>query len=214
MKASRIKRAVGILAMAVCMLLMCGCVRLNIGITIRSDGNYDLDVLFASMDSGLLGSGSSDDGFVYELEGMGLTVINYSDDDYVGYEVIGENITYADIEFVIQQLGILDEVSSSSGSGFGFNVEQNGSTYIIDAELMDAESLYSLQEDASLIKAYGGSMTVSLTFPSKVKTSNATSVSDDGKTLTWDILSMDTPNMHVEYSVVNPLVIILVAVLA
>ncbi|MBR0051637.1 MAG: hypothetical protein IJP57_06770, partial [Firmicutes bacterium] len=62
---------------------------------------------------------------------------------------------------------------------------------------------------ASWLKTMGGSFVVRVTLPAKPVSHNATSVSEDGKTLEWDVLSMDvTQPIHVEYKTSNPALII------
>ena len=58
----------------------------------------------------------------------------------------------------------------------------------------------------------GGYMKVVISLPIKPSANNATSVSDDGKTLTWDLLSES--NIHLEFSLINIGMIIGLCVLA
>lgn len=198
------KKAISVLAMAACMLLMCGCVRLNINLTVRSNGNFDVDVVVAYMDVGGSSSAGTDalqlsDEDIRELEERGFTVASYSQDGYAGVEIFGENLTS-------DQLGGIPGVDGMSGSGL--TVRRSGLTYIIEGDLLDADTVSGLQESGSLITAYGGSVSLTVTFPSSVKESNATYASNDGKTLTWDFLKMDDPSIYVEYTVIDPAILI------
>lgn len=46
-----------------------------------------------------------------------------------------------------------------------------------------------------------------VTLPNKPTNHNATKVSEDGKTLTWDLADKDTQNIEFEFSLINPLLI-------
>ena len=46
-----------------------------------------------------------------------------------------------------------------------------------------------------------------VTLPNKPISHNATTVSEDGKTLTWDLADKDTQNIQFEFSLINPLLI-------
>ncbi|MDC7279685.1 hypothetical protein NXH64_09245 [Butyrivibrio fibrisolvens] len=61
-------------------------------------------------------------------------------------------------------------------------------------QVFDPDDMSQVSSNRQYIDMSGGYMKVVISLPIKPSANNATSVSDDGKTLTWDLLSES--NIH------------------
>ena len=190
----------------VLVLALTGCIRVNLDITIKSNGKADISFLYAFQDSltSMMDDGegvgmSAEEVEEYRTEGW--EVKDYAAEGYTGYIISKENV----------DLSETDLMEGSEG-----RIRKEGSLYIVDIELFSENDRKSFTESASMLKSMGGSFTVHLTLPVKPVKHNATSVSDDGKTLEWDIFSMNVAEpIHVEFRTVNyALIIAIVAAIA
>ena len=176
------------------MFVLTSCIRINMDITIKKDGKADVSLLFAVQDS--LGSMAGNE------EGLGLSeeeankyradgweVKDYAADGYTGYTLSKENV----------DLSQTDLMEGAEGS-----IRKEGSLYIVDIDLFSDSDQKEFTESAAMLKSMGGSFTIHLTLPEKPVKHNATSVSADGKTLEWDVFSMNAAEpIHVEFKMVN-----------
>lgn len=176
------------LALTLCLMLvlLTGCIKIELDISIRSDGKADVSMIYAMADAEL-GDGDSamSDDDIKEYEEDGWTAEAYSEDGYTGVLLKKTDVDLSETE-------ILD---GSSGS-----IRQEGNLVIVDLEMVSEEEQADFAETASWLKSTGGSFIVRLHLPVKPEAHNATSVSEDGKTLEWDILEMDVSQpIHVEF---------------
>ena len=176
------------MALMICLLLtlLTGCIKIEVDISIKSDGTADLAMVYAMADSAMDEDDSAmSDEDIAEYEAEGWTVEKYSEDGYTGVLLKKQGVDLSSEE-------IMD---GSSGS-----IRKEGNRYIVDLEMIPEEDLGDFSETASWLKSSGGSFIVRLHLPVKPETHNATSVSEDGKTLEWDILEMDGGEpIHVEF---------------
>ena len=183
---NRLKK-IAALALALCVLLtlLTGCIRIEIGIDVKKNGKADVSLLYAVSD-GLMEDSSAglSEEDIEEYENEGWSVEPYSKDGYTGYYLKRSDADLTNTELM----------DGSSG-----NVRKEGSRYIIDLSVLPESDQLDIRSSASWIKSMGGSFVVRMTLPVKPVAHNATSVSSDGKTLEWDILSMDTDSIHVEF---------------
>ena len=181
-------RNISVLILALCLLLtlLTGCMRIELDINIKNNGKADVSMLYAMADSTLdAGEAALDPEEIEEYESQGWTVEDYSQDGYTGFILKQNDLDLSESEIM----------EGSSGS-----IRKEGSTYIVDLSLISEEEQADFGESASWLKSMGGSFIVRLHLPVKPEKHNATSVSDDGKTLEWDLLSMDvTEPIHVEF---------------
>ncbi len=174
------------------MLLLTGCVRVNLGITVKQDGTIDMSMLTAVSDSmkdligeyadsifdnaNILGENTEDENY---------KVYPYAEDGYTGYIISKTDMTEEDLKDTVMTL------------------TKQGSKYILDLNLNSKELLGN--QYLSMVKSSGGSIEVTITLPNRAISSNATSVSRDGKTLTWDLTEFKEEKVHVEYRIVSTL---------
>ena len=185
--------------------VLTGCVRIDVDVTIRKDGKADITMIYAAQDT--LASMGGTDGLsmseesLEELRSQGWEVKDYSAGGYTGH--------------ILSRTGA-DPNDMKLGEGSNLNVKKEGSTYIVDLDLFPKEEdRKSFSDAAGLLQSGGGSFKVRLTLPVKPLKHNATTVTNEGKTLEWDVLNMNIQEpIHVEFKVPNYTVLILIGVLA
>ena len=198
------KAAAMVLSMCLLLVLLTGCMKIELDINVKSNGKADLCLLYAMADSAM-DAGGGDAALtpedIEEYEKEGWTAEDYSQDGYTGVVLKKSDVDLSETEVM----------EGAEGS-----IRKEGSTYIVDFEPVSKEDQADFAETASWLKTMGGSFVVRVTLPAKPVSHNATSVSEDGKTLEWDVLSMDvTQPIHVEYKTSNPaLIIVIVAAIA
>ncbi len=179
-----------VLLLALCSLLLTACVRLDADVTIKADGKADLSLLYAVMsddpDEASLSLEEQD-----EITDFGGKYELYNQDGYVGYKVTAKNIS-------------LDKLSDSSilgGDSDSFVIKKEGKTLRIEGSLFDPDDEEQLSYIRDSLGMYGGYMRFTLHLPEVPNESNATSTSDGGKTLTWDLTKMKSgEKMIVEFT--------------
>ncbi|MBQ2094484.1 MAG: hypothetical protein II474_01150 [Firmicutes bacterium] len=196
------KAAAMALSLCVLLVLLTGCMKIELDINVKSNGKADLCLLYAMADSAMDAGGDAsltpEDIEEYEKEGW--TAEEYSQDGYTGVVLKKSDVDLSETEVM----------EGAEGS-----IRKEGSTYIVDFEPVSKEDQADFAETASWLKTMGGSFVVRVTLPVKPVSHNATSVSEDGKTLEWDVLSMDvTQPIHVEFKTSNPALIIGIAAAA
>ena len=124
------------------------------------------------------------------MEDQGFTIQEYQDETYMGY-VMSKNIKNID-DFV----GDNPDLSISDYEDFNnkkmFKKEGNvykGRILFNASETTDETETYNIELDYKFI----------LTLPNKAISSNATSVSEDGKTLTWDLANTNIDAIEFEF---------------
>lgn len=181
-------KKIAALALTVCLMLvlLTGCIKIELDISIKSDGKADVSMIYAMADSALdPGDSAMSPDDLAEYEQDGWSAEEYSQDGYTGVLLKKADVDLSDEE-------ILD---GSSGS-----IRKEGNLYIVDLDVYGSDSAEDFLETASWLKSSGGSFIVRLHLPVKPETHNATTVSEDGKTLEWDILEMDgSEPIHVEF---------------
>ncbi|MBR2098304.1 MAG: hypothetical protein IJ926_01300 [Firmicutes bacterium] len=191
------KAAAMVLSLCLLLVLLTGCMKIELDINVKSNGKADLCLLYAMADSAM-DAGGGDAALtpedIEEYEKEGWTAEDYSQDGYTGVVLKKSDVDLSETEVM----------EGAEGS-----IRKEGSTYIVDFEPVSKEDQADFAETASWLKTMGGSFVVRVTLPAKPVSHNATSVSEDGKTLEWDVLSMDvTQPIHVEYKTSNPALII------
>ena len=197
------KIAATILSLCLLLVLLTGCMKIELDINVKSNGKADLCLLYAMADSAM-DAGAGDAALtpedIEEYEKEGWTAEDYSQDGYTGVVLKKFDVDLSETEVM----------EGAEGS-----IRKEGSTYIVDFEPVSKEDQADFEETASWLKTMGGSFVVRMTLPDKPVSHNATSVSEDGKTLEWDVLSMDvTQPIHVEFKTSNPALIIGIAAAA
>ena len=179
------------LILLILMFTLTGCIKMDVDITIKKNGKADVSLLYAvqnALQDSEIGSLIDDeDAEKYKEEGW--TIADYSEGEYVGYTMTKKDVDLASSD-------LLDDSDVS--------FTKKGSLYILDLKLLSEDDMEGMKESASMIKSMGGSFTVTLNLPKEPVAHNATSVSNEGKTLKWDLLKMDPDDtIHVEFKLAN-----------
>ena len=213
MKARR-KKCLAIFMLALMAVFMTtGCMRMSTDITFKNNGKCDLSMTVAALST----DDSSEDSTEAEIdeeekekyEKEGWTYTAYNQDGYTGYVVSKEDI---DIDKLASEMnsGESDDYDINADS---FIITKDGSRYNLNWAIGDSEDSADMDSYASYISSNDGYVRVVMTFPQKPISHNATSVSDDGKTLTWDLVTCkDDINVEFKLGGFNPLWIILILV--
>ena len=184
------KRAGLILLTGLMLISLSGCYRLKATMNIDKDGFVDFDYYYAVNES-LAGNNELED-IQLKLTDQddGWTREEYNKDGYVGYEMSRKNIE-------------LDNYENYMNSDV-FSIRKVGWKYVLDVDLKDfSDELTS--NNGSALSAYGGYAKFELNLPYRVKKSNASKVSSDGRKLTWNLLDMkDGEKIHAEFTLYNP----------
>jgi hypothetical protein len=159
---------------------------------VNSTGTVDISIQYAISKSmaSLAGTDSIlDEENIKSLQEQGYTCTPYSDGDYDGYVLTKHEVP----DF---KEGIFNNPAS---------LTKEGSKYIIDIpwNTNDEESSAAqLAAAGAMISSQGGYAEVVLILPVKPISHNASYVSEDGKTLTWNLLTMGSKSsLHVEYDI-------------
>lgn len=164
---------------AVCSLS--GCVRMKVGLDIKADGSADMSVnVGVANEVYSMLQGSESDPFAQskqEAETNGYTVEEYDADGYKGIIMTGN----------VPNL----EEASSAGSyveGITFTKQKNGlkHTMNLSGTLASVQSLKQNMVD-SQVDVSQFDLTLTVTTPYPITSSNAAQVSEDKRTATWDL---------------------------
>lgn len=193
--------------LAICLT---GCMRFNTSITIKSNGKMDVNMLYAAMDMSEYSDGESkSQGLTPEqkkqYEDDGWKVEDYASDGYTGFILSKNNVDLKDINATMKQ------TSENTKQGGDFNITRSGLKYTLKWQVYNSSDKGSMTQAAPYIKQSGGYMKFTINLPVKPVSSNATSTTNNGKTLEWDLLNLgEDGSIEVTYTLINvPLIIIL-----
>ncbi len=180
------------LVMLMMLVLFTGCVRARVALNVKGNGKIDVTINYAiskSIESLSGQEASLDAETIAEYEAQGYTCTPYSDDEYTGYVLTKKDVS-----------DFKDGLFNNEAS-----LTRDGSKYILDIpwDSSDEDSdAASLQAASAMITSQGGYAEVVVTLPVKPTAHNASYVSEDGKTLTWNLLLMGSKSsVHLEYSI-------------
>ncbi len=185
----------------ICSICLTGCVRIETAFRIRSDGTIDASMLFAQMDNpeyGMRSHTSSFDRLKETFGENGWKIRKYREDDYSGYILQKNNIPIEDLQ---TELSATDPDMVSSGL---FAITKKGNHYVIDWPGNTKEREAQISQMKEYLDETGGYYRIVVELPNKPIKSNATKVSNGGKTLEWDLPGMEAgENLYAEFSLEN-----------
>ena len=182
------KKIIAIILAASMLFALTGCVRTRMTIKMNEDGSGELIYLTAAAESTLTDptdlSEVLDDESLARYEELGYEIEEYAEDGYVGY-ILKSTITddISSFEGVDPELGGAFASTSVARSYF-----VGEDSVIFGLKVYDGAGSEEMLELASQVAAMDGFYEITMEFPVAPLSSNATSVSDDGRTLTWDLL--------------------------
>ncbi len=189
------KKRILCLALLLCVAAFAfsGCIRMRTTVKISPFGTVDSEILLMLSDA-LGDTEEQTSSQVEKYKEQGYTVEKISDDGYSGYRMYKSESIFS---------------SSSESSDEMIKSTVEGLKVILDIPWNpnddDEESEAAIMAaSGELIKNAKGYAEIIITLPGKPIAHNATSVSEDGKTLTWDLLALgDRTSLHVEFSALD-----------
>lgn len=145
-----------------------------------------------------------------KLKEAGYEVSDYNDNGYTGFTVIRHNLPFDELNNAFDSLKDLNledkEMAEASPSesdtgmtnmlGDGISITKSDDVYTFNVETKKDDSeqssgMMDSTDTSAMFKSMGGFMQLTLTLPEEPIEHNADKVSEDGKTLTWDLLKTD-----------------------
>ena len=182
------KKRLFMIGIALVMLLsLVGCIRFEERIKFNSDGTADVRSLVAFSESALSmfgeDSATLSDVEIKEYEVKGYICETYSEDGFIGYTLTRKGVKLEEIA----ENGAESEMGSDLVGNF---LKVDGTHVTIDFTPFTEEDYEESSTYLSLINGNNGYMRFTIELPAKPISHNATIVSKDGKTLTWDLTAM------------------------
>ena len=196
MRRTAIKQTAILLIIAIAVFCFTGCVRLRSTVKIRGDGTSDITLLFAIKSSSYNDVADNLEEIIDSLESEGWETDVYNEDDFTGYTSTLRNVKLSEIKDRINSSGQLSEIGLT-----GFDISIDGSRYTMRWDTSELTSINGMEIPAGLFDN-GGFIELVLDLPVKPDYySQPTDISDDGKTLTWDL--MQHPNIDIGFTLVE-----------
>jgi len=174
-----------------------GCVRFRTSMNIKSNGKADLTVIYGYYNELIDSDVESEmEDLADAFEDDGWTVDDYKKGDYEGYTFTMTNVKVMDFEDIFNADCFTEDLELGD-----FELTKKGATYTIN---WDTNVIGDLNEEGVTsedLKTYGGFMEVEITLPSPATDDNASEVSKDGKTYTWDLLDGD--EIELTFTLIN-----------
>lgn len=193
-------------------LLLAGCFEGTFHVTVNEDGSADLEYKMGFNEDliGLMGTEDNPlDEAQQELVDDGFTVSNYTENGMVG--ILAQK--HVDQLETIPAFGNIQVNAPENQSTF--RVEENifQKKYLLNGEI-DLSAVNSNDENAPYAEAFLDQMKLNfiLTLPTKIEKHNATSISEDGHTLTWVLVPGTKTPIQTEATTVKSTRTILMAV--
>lgn len=208
------KKTIGLIIILIIMLItLTGCAEVNYELEINNDGTGKISCLYGISKEELGDKAELLQAVAMsmkeKIEENGYTVEMYEDDKVSGFKgsKILNDIT---TEFSVEEVF---EVFENFGEKYVEDTEEN--RIKIETNLFKTVYLQKAVVDLSEIGTEIN-MEYSLKLPVKTKTNNATKISEDGKTLTWEIKTGEINNIEFVAEEINimPIVVIVVAIVA
>ncbi len=168
-------------------VMLTGCVRGEMNVTIKRNGKMDVSVLIATEEPGNLDRLISAREINLRRQ-EGWKIDEYSQDGYSGYLCTKSNV---------------DVLAGEVTPGFNLSdglFSKNDETYVMDIDLYRGQDPTRIHNYLKEARRAGGKLTVTVTVPYPPEKYTATTVSDDGRTFSWDLLDDNTAGkVFVEY---------------
>ena len=178
-----------------------GCVRFDATINVKRNGKMDIAISYAMLDvtDREVGDILSEEQ-IEEYKDDGWDVEEYKDGGYSGYIIKKKDVPVSELEDSNKnkKTALSEELKS-------LKLRRKGIKYTLDWDISEeAKELNAASEYSEYVKMSGAQMKVKINLPSKAVASNATHVSEDGKSYEWDLLNFDDPDgIHLEYKIID-----------
>ena len=195
------KRFRAVLVTLISMICLTGCMRFNTTVTVKSNGKLDVSMLYAMMDMSDYGydADSMTESQMQDYKDQGWDVEEYNQDGFKGYILSKKDITANELGSSME-----DTQSELSGGANSVKFSKQGLKYTLDWQVFDREQGEQLSAYKNYFTMSGGYMKITVNLPVKPSASNATYVSEDGKTLEWDLLNLGPEQIiHLEFMLIS-----------
>ena len=193
------KKGIALVMVLVLILMLTACIRFEATVKINTNGTADVRMLMAASDAlASMGDGdsiglSAEEIADYKAKGFDYEEYVDADAGYTGYVLSRKNLDLQAGENNSDETGM-----ESILDGELFKVD--GKHVTIDFAPMSENDYEESGSYLPMLKNYGGYMKFNLELPVKPTNHNATSVSEDGKTLTWDLTKLKAnEKVHAEF---------------
>ncbi len=173
--------------------LLTGCFKFSMHLTLNKDGTADMDIIMAASQM-LLTMGTGMESSIFgdkreQLDEQGFEITDYSEENMVGFRATKRMQSVEDFS----SLGLGDDMGL--GDQEIFTVEKGAltTTYHLNADINFGDLL---GEESDMMALLAPDMLFILTLPVKPLEHNATSVSDDGKTVEWKLSPTKVNNIQ------------------
>ena len=196
------KRKLLLIGVALAMLLSSvGCIRFEETVKFNADGTADFRALFAFSDSAasMLGGGAAElsEEEIAEYEAKGFVYEPYQEDGFTGYRLTRKGVS-------LEELANSGDESEMGSELVGNFMQVDGKHVTIHFTPYTDEDYEESGAYLSMINSYNGYMRFTIELPVKPAEHNATTVSNNGKTLTWDLTAMKANEAaHAEFDLPN-----------
>lgn len=193
------KRIATLCLVLVLVLSFTACIRFEATVKINTNGTADIRMLMAVSDAlGSMGDGdfSLSEEEIAEYKAKGFEYEEYVDADggYTGYILSRKGVDLQTREKKSDETGMESILDGELFKVDGKHVTIDFAPMLSDSEYEESGSYLSM------LKNYGGYMKFNLELPVKPTNHNATAVSEDGKTLTWDLTKLKAnESVHAEF---------------
>lgn len=203
------KKTIGLVIILVVMLVaLTGCAKVNYEIEVNEDGSGKISYLYGISKNKVGGVVDIVEQIAETMkeqaEESGYTVEPYEDDEISGFKA-NKYVQDLSKDFSLEEAFGKEYVKDTENNKINIEKGFFGTSYSQNAEL-----------DLTNLKDTGIEMIYKIKIPTKVKTSNATEIADNGKTLTWELKSGEINKIEFVAEKINmmPVVIIAVVVIA
>lgn len=221
-----------VIVMMITLMVLTGCANVNMKVKLNEDGSADISYVMGYNKEFLTSMNvkvedlENEESFTETMEAArddGYTVTKYEDDSVFGFQAV-KHVNHVK-EFSVQDAtGEATEVENDS---IQYEKSFLKTVYSQDSK-MDLTNMNTYEEDAQTSAMINMMMkqmkiTYQITLPFKVGDHNATTVSEDGKTLTWEIkageineikfIAMQDYTMFLMAGIIILVVIIVVAII-
>ena len=215
------KKSMKLLAILLFVVLMSGCVKYNFKMEVGKDKSVSIEIIDAiEKDYTSYGSYETE---AAAAETKGFTKTPYEDDEYVGYTLTKK---YSNIDDISTDkpitVELMDILSSDKEEPKAYFQKKGGlfKTTYVASFIVDKSSGEEEEEDTTTTTTpedeteEESNITYTVVLPVKPNSNDATFVSEDGKTLTWNLYDDRLNKINYEFSMINTTMIIIVAAVA
>ncbi len=171
-------------------LMLTGCLKFDIHLTINKNGTADVDIILLAVETLVtLDKDLERDLFTGKKERLaelGFAITDYTEKNLIGFKATKRLQSVEEFS----TLGLAGDIGLEGRDPFSVMKGVLTSTYNLDADI-DLRPLFA--EHSDMFTLFSPDLRFSVTLPAKPLSHNATSVTVDGRTLTWD-LSPDARN--------------------